>query len=270
MPLQKNSVSMKGLIVGLCLLALVALSTCSSHSEAPGTSRRPISDITDVYAFRSYESGRQDFVTFIFNVQGLQLPNAGPNYYSLSEESFYEFNIDNDGDGVEDLTYQFYYGNALGGDVVEVPYDLCTDNTNDCLESSSKKRNFGAPALTALKHQGLTLTIGDKEIPVALKFIGQITATDESAVNWFEWYYINLITGGRDSGNTNKITNANNGDEKFYIPFDYAGQKTFPDYETYANQFIYDISIPSCATNGRIFVGQELNHLLLTLVLFLI
>jgi len=44
----------------------------------------------------------------------------------------------------------------------------------------------------------------------------------------------------------------------FAKPFDNAGTKTFPQgYATYANNFIYNINIPGCATPGRVFVGQR-------------
>ena len=36
---------------------------------------------------------------------------------------FYEFYIDNDGDAVEDLTFQLYYGNRLGGTLATVPVE---------------------------------------------------------------------------------------------------------------------------------------------------
>ena len=37
--------------------------------------------------FRSYEPGRQDYVTFLANYQGLQGPSDGPNYYTLDADA---------------------------------------------------------------------------------------------------------------------------------------------------------------------------------------
>ena len=39
----------------------------SSHREAPGIARAPALDSTDFYAFNSYESGREGYVTLIAN-----------------------------------------------------------------------------------------------------------------------------------------------------------------------------------------------------------
>jgi hypothetical protein len=50
-------------------LALVACVLASSHSEAPGTANNPGADASDFYMFRSYESGRENYVTFIMNVK---------------------------------------------------------------------------------------------------------------------------------------------------------------------------------------------------------
>ena len=36
-----------------------------------------------------------------------------------------------------------------------------------------------------------------------------------------------------------------------------SGEKSFPDYEDYANQYIYDINIPGCGFPGRVFAGQR-------------
>ena len=241
-------------LLGVVCLYIVAVSA-SSHSEAPGTSRKPSADITDVYAFRSYETLRDDYTTLIVNAQGLQDPFAGPNYYSLSDNHFYEIYVDNDGDAKEDFTFQFLYGNRLGGDLVEVPFDECDEG--DCFTSEVGKRNFGPQPLTSVKHGGLTLNIAGKDMPVALKIIGVVTIDNNSALNWFEYYSINLIQGDRDFGVVNSILETGTGNNQFSIPFDYSGTKAFPDYETYARQYIYDIDIPNCNGVGRVFVGQR-------------
>jgi len=79
----------------------------------------------------------------------------------------------------------------------------------------------------------------------------------EAGLNWFEHYYINLVTGDRSKGVRQSIKNAQTGENVFRKPFDYVGTKSFPHYETYARSFIYDISIPNCGFNGRVFVGQR-------------
>lgn len=85
----------------------------SSHREAPLISSDPSADNTDVYAFRSYESGRQGFVTLIANFIPDQTPGSGPHYFRFDDAVLYEIKIDNTGDGVEDIVYQFRFSNQV-------------------------------------------------------------------------------------------------------------------------------------------------------------
>lgn len=96
-------------VLTLCL-GLTGLPTfASSHAEAPLTSMDPYADNTDVYAFRSTEAGRDGFVTLIANFIPLQDPSGGPQFYRFDDSVLYEIKIDNTGDGLEDITYQFQF-----------------------------------------------------------------------------------------------------------------------------------------------------------------
>jgi hypothetical protein len=81
----------------------------SSHREAPLISMDRFADNTDVYAFRSTEAGREGFVTLISNFIPLQDPSGGPQFYRFDDSVLYEIKIDNTGDGLEDITYQFQF-----------------------------------------------------------------------------------------------------------------------------------------------------------------
>ena len=91
----------------LCLNGVALLG--SSHREAPLITATPKVDGTDLYMFTSYETGRDDFVTVIANYVPLQDPGGGPNYFTLDDEAIYEIHIDNSGDAVEDITFQFQF-----------------------------------------------------------------------------------------------------------------------------------------------------------------
>src|ERR1700744_5910348 len=95
--------------------AIVSAAIASSHREAPFITTRPKVDGTDFYMFNSYEAGRAGFVTIIANYQGLQEPQAGPNYFTMDPNALYEIEIDNTGDGVEDLTFQFRFTTVTQG-----------------------------------------------------------------------------------------------------------------------------------------------------------
>jgi hypothetical protein len=45
--------------------------------------------------------------------------------------------------------------------------------------------------------------------------------------------------------------------QTFTKPLDNVGNKTIPDYDAYAAQFIYDVNLPGCPTAGKVFVGQR-------------
>lgn len=82
-------------------------SRASSHREAPLISQDPLADNTDVYAFVSPASA--DKVTLISNFIPLQLPASGPNFWKFDDNVIYEIMVDNDGDAVEDITFQFRF-----------------------------------------------------------------------------------------------------------------------------------------------------------------
>src|SRR5450756_649926 len=79
----------------------------SSHREAPGISKDPVADSSDVYAFVSPD--KPDTVTLIANYVPLQGPAGGPNFYEFGDDVLYLIHIDNNGDGFADLTYAFKF-----------------------------------------------------------------------------------------------------------------------------------------------------------------
>ena len=83
----------------------------SSHREAPLISNDPQADTTDVYAFVSPDA--PDTVTLISSWHPFENPQGGPNFYRFGDNVLYEFKIDNTGDGVEDISYQFRFTSQI-------------------------------------------------------------------------------------------------------------------------------------------------------------
>lgn len=79
----------------------------SSHREAPLIASDPDADTTDVYAFVSPDA--PSTVTLIGNWIPLEWPEGGPNYHKFSDDVLYEIHVDNVGDGVNHITYQFRF-----------------------------------------------------------------------------------------------------------------------------------------------------------------
>ena len=207
--------------VGLVMVCMASTAIASSHREAPGITKMPKVDNTDVYAFQSYETGRTGFTTLIANFQPGENPGDGPNYYTMDPDAIYEIHIDNAGDAKEHLTFQFKFTNSLKSDT------------------------------------GKTVTVGGKVLPIALRHIGPISQPLDPNLGEDEQYTVTMITGDRRTGTRAALTNASGGGSTFVKPFDNAGNKSVPNYATYANQFIYNVNIPGCATAGRLFAGQR-------------
>lgn len=102
---------MRSRVLGIAAIFGVALAVmpgqASSHREAPLTAQDPMADNTDVYAW--VPSDEPDKVTLIANFIPFQNPDGGPNFYSFDPNVVYEIHIDNNGDAVEDITYQWRF-----------------------------------------------------------------------------------------------------------------------------------------------------------------
>jgi Domain of unknown function (DUF4331) len=86
-------------------LVAVAISSGSSHREAPGSMLDPSGDWTDVYFFTPADD--QDKAVVVANVIPFEDPAGGPFFYTLDPRARYYLNFDNDGDGRPDIRYRF-------------------------------------------------------------------------------------------------------------------------------------------------------------------
>ena len=90
--------------LALAAAALAPAVMASSHREAPSIAMNPSVDATDLYMFRSYETGRAAYVTLLANYIPFQDPQGGPNFYQFNPNALYEIHIDNTGAGSEAMT----------------------------------------------------------------------------------------------------------------------------------------------------------------------
>ncbi|MFT6329468.1 MAG: hypothetical protein ACJAYN_001400 [Bermanella sp.] len=219
-------------------LAITAVLTAgaanaSSHREAPNMTKTPTVDSTDFYMFNSYEEGRGDFVTIIANYIPLQDAYGGPNYFAMDQDATYSIHIDNDGDANEDLTFAFNFTKSSPGIALDIGPE------------------------------------GDKKsIAVPLVNVGGISAGNDGAANFSETYEVSLIEGSMRNGTRTAITRTSGASVQsdygsqstFEKPLDYIGNKTFTDeagYSAYAGAYIYNMQIPGCSTEAKVFVGQR-------------
>ena len=203
-------------------LALAGTAHASSHREAPFISGAPKVDASDFYMFNSYESGRSDYVTLIANYQPLQNGFDGPNYHALDPNALYEIHVDNNGDGKEDLTFQFRFKSPI--------------------------TNNGA---------GLAVAVGSVQQAIAPMQNGVVSVPNDPHLQINESYTVTLVRGDRRTGTTAQLTDASGGASSFAKPFDNVGEKTIPNYPAYAAAHIYTVNIPGCTGTGKVFVGQR-------------
>jgi hypothetical protein len=79
----------------------------SSHREAPLIANDPTADNTDVYAFVSPD--KPNTVTMVANYIPFEEPAGGPNFFNFDPSVLYQLHVDNNGDGRDDVTYQFRF-----------------------------------------------------------------------------------------------------------------------------------------------------------------
>ena len=207
---------------GASVMGSASDAQASSHREAPFVTKNPKVDSTDFYMFRSYEAGKENTVTIIANYLPLQDAYGGPNYFQLDPEALYEIHIDNNGDGGEDLTFQFQFQNALsnGGAGIALPITL---------DGTTKTNN------------------------VPLLNVGGVTFEDSSSLQVQESYTMHVVKGDRRTGASEAVAGT------FKKPFDFTGTGTFgsvANYKTYADKHISTFNYAGC-TGARVFAGQR-------------
>jgi hypothetical protein len=89
------------------LLSLFATADASSHREAPLITEDPVADNTDLYAFVSPDDPTT--TTFVANWIPFENPAGGPNFYNFGDDVLYTINVDNDGDAVDDVSFEFRF-----------------------------------------------------------------------------------------------------------------------------------------------------------------
>jgi len=219
----------RSLTGGLALAAAIVLgalaaagpAVASSHREAPAITEMPKVDGTDFYMFRSYEPGRDGYVTLVANYIPLQDAYGGPNYFGPDPDALYNIHVDNTGDGVEDLTFSFDF---------------------------------------FLYNQDIAIPVGDATVSIPLLAAGQFLGAqgDFGKLNEARLYVVSAVRGPFDHPvSSTLITNLDTGGPFTASPNDNAGLKTFPNYDAYASRFINDVEIPGCGMTGRVFAGQR-------------
>jgi Domain of unknown function (DUF4331) len=211
------------LVAGLMIATSAPITWAASHREAPLIALDPTADITDVYAFRSWEDPTK--AVFIMDVIPSQVPASGPNFFNFDDDVLYAFHLDVDGDGeADDINFEFRFITEIRPPFDDLPVAYAGVNSAPGLP----------PAITALDGNG---SAG----------LGLRQRYSVRAVNGSGQEYFNIST---DSSGRALIAVPSN-----------VGSRTMPNYPALAAQGSYDLGL--CRpTQGDILhrLGLDLRH----------
>ncbi len=208
----------------LCLTP--SASFASSHREAPVTALDHPADITDFYAFVSYD--HPDRVTFVVNVDPFLEPSNGPNYFPFDPNVLYEIKVDNTFTANANVTFQFRFN---------------TEYRAPTLFTSAAGAGAG---INAPANSPAPVAPGTQVVPPA------ITALDgpgAAGLGVRQNYTVTMVKNG-----TPTQLVGGSGSKLYAVPSN-VGPRTMPNYAALAQQGIYNLTGGSSSGDVRVFAG---------------
>jgi hypothetical protein len=212
--------------VGLSLSLLMAVppgAFASSHREAPITALDHTADVTDFYAFVSYD--HPGFVTFVMNVDPFLQPSNGPNYFPFDPSIVYQIKVDNDQDARPDVVFQFRFQTHILDAGLPVGY-------------AGAGNGVGAPA-----NSPAPIKPGTPIVPPA---ITSLTGEGAAGLSLQQTFTVDMVKGDRRIALTS-------GSPLIAVPSN-VGPRTMPDYDALAAQGIYSVN-GSGVSGVRVWAG---------------
>ena len=191
-------------------------SFAASHREAPITSLDTKADITDWYAFVSYNDPSK--ITMIMNVDPFLEPSNGPNYFPFDPEITYEMHIDNNFDAEEDISFQFKFKTEtrlpqVFTGFVGVGNGVTAPANSPNVDKFPPGTPIIPPAITALDGPG------------------------SEGLGLRQTYTVKMLKGNGRNQRTFEYVDTH----KLYAVPSNVGPRTMPDYPKLAKQGIYDL-----------------------------
>jgi Domain of unknown function (DUF4331) len=198
----------------------------SSHREAPVTALDHAADITDFYAFVSYD--HPDRVTLIMNVDPFLQPSNGPNYFPFDPTVVYQIKIDNNHDALADVIFQFTFQTTIRAPQVFTGFVGAGDGIN-------APPNSPAP-----------IAPGTPIVPPA---ITSLTGPGSAGFSLQQTYTVSMVKNGVVTPLYNSA-----GGQLIAVPSN-AGPRTMPDYDALAAQGIYGLRGSGVPSGVQVFAG---------------
>lgn len=203
------------------LMAMPAPILAASHREAPITSLDRTADITDFFAFVSYDDPTK--VTMILNVDPLLEPGNGPNYFPFDDNILYQIHVDNNNTATDGVVFNLQFTTEIRAPQVFTGF-------------------VGAGAgIVAPANSPSPVAPGTTVIPPA---ITTLDGDGAAGLSLRQHYTVSMTKGGV----TTQLTNSN-GQPLFAVPSN-VGPRTMPNYPALAAQGIY-----SLGSGIRVFAG---------------
>jgi hypothetical protein len=196
----------------------------SSHREAPITALDHAADITDFYAFVSYD--HPDRVTFIMNVDPFLEPSNGPNYFPFDPNVLYQIRVDNTHDAVSDVTFNIQFQTQIRAPQLFTGFAGAGNGIN-------------APA-----NSPAPVKPGTPIVPPA---ITSLDGPGSAGLSLRQTYTVTMFRGTKKIPLTS-VTGAS----LFAVPTN-IGSRTMPNYEALAMQGIY--TVQGDRGDIRVFAG---------------
>jgi hypothetical protein len=153
----------------LVLIVLVVLTTtiggfllASDHIDAPAV-KNQTTDITDLYVFNGSDTNN---LVFIGNTQGFLAPTSTAAA-AFDSNTLIQFNIDNNGDNVEDLVIQAVYSNGMMNFYGPVKPSLIglRGKLEGTITTSVAVTAYGASPTIATSSSGIKVFAGPRDDP---------------------------------------------------------------------------------------------------------
>jgi len=171
------------LLLGLSFFGVLGLVlVAADHIDAPAV-QGGTSDITDFYSFQGSNTNN---LVFVANVKGLLSPSATADA-AFDENVMVEFNIDNNGDNIEDLVIQaipkngkMYFFGPVAPSATGTSSSVMTSSPLGSVSISQ----YGTPAVISVEN-GANLFAGPRDDPFFFDFgqYSEIIAGNASGFN---------------------------------------------------------------------------------------
>lgn len=220
--------TMRGHLATILAILMVSpnLTYGASHREAPITALDRAADITDWYAFVSYDDPTK--VTFILNVDPLLDPGNGPNYFPFDPDIVYAIKIDNDHDAIADVGFEIRFQTEVRAPGVFTGFIGAGTGINSPANAPRTLSGGGIPT---------------QVIPPA---ITALDGTGSEGLNLRQTYQVWMVRGSGPNASRTNIT----GPRKLFAVPSNVGSRTMPNYTALAKQGIYNLD-----AGIRVFAG---------------